>query len=821
MSSMNDLIPLINKLQDILSEVGNSPIDLPQIAVVGSQSSGKSSVLEAIVGKDFLPKGSGIVTRRPLVLQLQYSAVGPSGAPQDWAEFLHNPGHQYADFEEVKSEIEAETHRIAGANKGISSEPIHLKVFSPNVVDLTLVDLPGLTKIPVGDQPSDIELQIRELIMGYIMRPNCIILAVSPANVDLANSDSLKLAREVDPAGARTLGLLTKLDLMDAGTSALEILSGRVYPLRLGFVGVVNRSQRDIEMRRSLEYARKREAQYFSAHPVYSSITAKCGTLNLARTLNAVLLAHIRERLPELKVKLNALIGAKQAELATYGDAPSPDAAAAGQSPHSLVLRLITKYASDFNSSVEGTNPGSATTELSGGARLFHIFDQVFGHSLESMDPVASLSVREIRTAMRNATGSRPALFIPEAAFDLLVKPQIARLEAPALRCVDTVYEELLRLTHESCFPELRRYPVLRARVLDGVSDLLKEHLAPTRAFVQTLVAIQRAYINTSHPDFIGGAAAVAQLEKKYERERRKKESADRMRRLTHQYSANAAIGSAGGAAGSPLGGPGAAGVSPSFDHHLASMGGAGRPSANLFSQMSLNRGPASALGIGSANAAAAAAAAAASSGGNAPHREREGFLTYLFGSQQRPPSIYGPGPSAGGFGNASSTSLAAPPPPPMSHSAVSPTMSAVNGIGSNPSPLALDEDGEPAMPATPSAVSQAPAPQANGNVSYDTPGGATRDREDFAIALIRSLISSYFGIVKKALADAVPKAVMHLLVNQTKEALQNRLVQALYRDALFDELLQEDAEVTRARNECKDMLDTYTKALEVIAQAF
>lgn len=114
------------------------------------------------------------------------------------------------------------------------------------MLDLTLVDLPGLTKVPVQDQPSNIEAQIRYLVNSYIEQPNALILALSPANTDLANSDSLKLAREVDPQGERTIGVLTKIDLMDEGTNALELLNGNIYPLKLGYYGVKCRSQKNI-----------------------------------------------------------------------------------------------------------------------------------------------------------------------------------------------------------------------------------------------------------------------------------------------------------------------------------------------------------------------------------------------------------------------------------------------------------------------------------------------------------------------------------------------------------------------------------------------
>jgi replication fork clamp-binding protein CrfC len=156
---------------------------------------------------------------------------------------LHLKGQRFYNFSDIKAEIERETDRITGKNKGISPLPINLKIYSPNVLNLTLVDLPGLTKVPVGDQPKNIEELIRSMIVKFIEKPNCIILAVSAANTDLANSDALKLAREVDPQGQRTVGVLTKLDIMDKGTDAMDVLQGRVYPLRLGFIGVVLRSQ--------------------------------------------------------------------------------------------------------------------------------------------------------------------------------------------------------------------------------------------------------------------------------------------------------------------------------------------------------------------------------------------------------------------------------------------------------------------------------------------------------------------------------------------------------------------------------------------------
>jgi dynamin 1-like protein len=158
MSMDGDLIAVVNRLQDTFNHIGGEAVDLPQIVVVGSQSSGKSSVLETIVGRDFLPRGSGIVTRRPLVLQLIHTptndslstsptssalrksprmgmanedgylpqlegagvmrgagkGMGAGGA--EYAEFLHI-NRRFTDFDEIRREIEAETFRVAGQNK--------------------------------------------------------------------------------------------------------------------------------------------------------------------------------------------------------------------------------------------------------------------------------------------------------------------------------------------------------------------------------------------------------------------------------------------------------------------------------------------------------------------------------------------------------------------------------------------------------------------------------------------------------------------------------------------------------------------------------
>ncbi|XP_066504869.1 dynamin-1-like protein isoform X1 [Hoplias malabaricus] len=542
---MEALIPVINKLQDVFNTVGADIIQLPQIAVVGTQSSGKSSVLESLVGRDLLPRGTGIVTRRPLILQLVHvdpedhrktsDENGVDG--EEWGKFLHTKNRIYTDFDEIRHEIEAETERISGNNKGISDEPIHLKIFSPHVVNLTLVDLPGITKVPVGDQPKDIEIQIRELILKYISNPNCIILAVTAANTDMATSEALKVAREVDPDGRRTLAVVTKLDLMDAGTDAMDVLMGRVIPVKLGLIGVVNRSQLDINNKKSVADANRDEHAFLQKK--YPSLANRNGTKYLARTLNRLLMHHIRDCLPELKTRINVLAAQYQSLLSSYGE-PVEDKSA-------TLLQLITKFAAEYCNTIEGTAKYIETAELCGGARICYIFHETFGRTLESVDPLGGLTTIDVLTAIRNATGPRPALFVPEVSFELLVKRQVKRLEEPSLRCVELVHEEMQRIIqHCSNYStqELLRFPKLHDAIVEVVTSLLRKRLPVTNEMVHNLVAIELAYINTKHPDF---ADACGLMNNNIEEQRR-----NRMRELPSAVPRDKSIKGPGGPSLSP-----------------------------------------------------------------------------------------------------------------------------------------------------------------------------------------------------------------------------------------------------------------------------
>lgn len=822
--SFEDLIPVVNKLQDIVTTTQLSELDLPILAVVGSQSCGKSSVLENIVGKDFLPRGTGIVTRRPLVLQLinvdkqdangniqsdssssndassddqeinleehlrKHANGGKYRQPSEWGEFLHIPHKRFYNFHDIRKEIENETLRIAGQNKGISRLPINLKIFSNKVLNLTLVDLPGLTKIPIGDQPTDIERQTRNLILEYVSKPNCIILAVSPANVDLVNSESLKLARQVDPTGKRTVGILSKLDLMDQGTNALDILKGNVYPLKLGFIGIVNRSQQDISESKSLEDSLYSEQQFFQNHPAYKTMSNKCGTRYLALTLNKILMNHIRERLPDIKAKLNTLMGQAEQELASYGDIPS----LMGDSKEArgaMVLNLMTKFANSFVNSIDGTTMNELSTkELCGGARIYYIYNDVFGSQLAAINPTHNLSVRDIRTAIRNSTGPRPSLFVPELAFDLLVKPQIKLLEEPSHRCVELVYEELMKIVHSVCSSnigvEMNRYPKLQSKLIEVVSDLLRERLGPTIKYVGSLIEIHKAYINTNHPNFVGAAKAMSIVVE--ERQKQKELELRSKLRLASERILNKKYDDAIDEEAQPN-----ENGTVDLDEDINSVDDVITPPKAKRSDS--NKTTYSVKSESTPNLS------------SAQHYHQESYLNYFFGKdpvihQQHLQTQAQLNPTPFKFPHHQEGTLQ------FNSNFVS---TGQNGNASQPN---LDHFKQLSMSDTINLGDEVNSFESDESIND------LSEREQLECELIRRLIVSYFGIIREMIQDQVPKSIMCLLVNYIKEHIQNRLVVKLYSESLFDELLQEDEGIQAEREKCIELLKTYREASRVIS---
>jgi len=500
MALFEDLRPVI-QLVDELRDCGiDSKISLPRIAVIGTQSAGKSSLLESIVGYDFLPRGDGVVTRRPLELRLIHMN------DEDYetnAVFGDEPDKIYNDFPTVKKMIEEKTNAVAGSKKNIVNKPITLTISSHKCPTLTLIDLPGITRVPMknSDQPEDIERITKEMTMHYIGDPRTIILCVVPANADLTTSDAINLARKVDPEGERTLGVLTKLDLMDKGTSAIPILNNEVVELRHGYVAVKNRSQADIKSNMPVFEALEKERKYFEEHRELRNYPDQVGTENLSKRLSNLLYEQIKTHLPTIRKEIDNHFSHCEKELERLGE-PFPE------TNNQKLYYLITKskeVSNDVKDIIEGkiqltTKDGKS--EFQGFALLQILISKfymekntLFVNGLKTLQPV-----EVILDIIESKAFSLPG-FLPREIIEKKIGTELDELKAAVKSFISDVKghnSKIVKFVFESkgtLSTEVKK--ILNRIALDYLDKLTKE----TQEYIFRLIDIEKSMIWTN--DFV------------------------------------------------------------------------------------------------------------------------------------------------------------------------------------------------------------------------------------------------------------------------------------------------------------------------------
>ncbi|XP_051269586.1 interferon-induced GTP-binding protein Mx [Dicentrarchus labrax] len=488
--------PCIDLIDSLRSLGVEKDLALPAIAVIGDQSSGKSSVLEALSGVALL-RGSGIVTRCPLELKMKRKKEG-----EEWYGKI-----SYQDFEEeiedpadVEKKIRAAQDEMAGVGVGISDDLISLEIASPDVPDLTLIDLPGIARVAVKGQPENIGDQIKRLIQKFITKQETISLVVVPCNVDIATTEALNMAQRVDPDGERTLGILTKPDLVDKGTeeTVVDIVHNEVIHLRKGYMIVKCRGQKEITEKVSLTEAIEREKAFFKDHVFFHTLynDGLATVPKLAEKLTLELVHHIERSLPRLEEQIEEKLQQTRAELERYGNGPPSDAA------ERLIFLIdkVTAFTQDAISLTKGE-------ELKCGDRLnvFSTLRKEFGkwnahldHSGENFNDKIEREVEEYEERYR---GRELPGFINYKTFEFMVKEQIKQLEEPAVKGLkdigDAVRKVFIQLAHSSFtgYPNLMKTAKAKIEAIKQEKESTAETMLRTQFKMELLVYSQdRSY---------------------------------------------------------------------------------------------------------------------------------------------------------------------------------------------------------------------------------------------------------------------------------------------------------------------------------------
>ncbi|TYJ05453.1 hypothetical protein E1A91_A12G165400v1 [Gossypium mustelinum] len=316
-------------------------------------------------------------------------------------------------------------------------------------------------------------------------KPNCIILAISPANQDIATSDAIKLARDVDPSGERTFGVLTKLDLMDKGTNAVDVLEGRAYRLQHPWVGIVNRSQADINKNVDMILARRKEREYFETSPDYGHLASRMGSEYLAKLLSEHLELVIRQRIPSIIALINKTIDELNAELDRIGRPIATD----GGAQLYMILELCRAFDRVFKEHLDGGRPG--------GDRIFGVFDNQLPAALKKLPFDRYLSLKNVQKVVTEADGYQPHLIAPEQGYRRLIDGAISYFKGPAEASVDAVHYVLKELVRKSIAEtqELKRFPSLQTDIATAANESLEKFRDESRKTILRLVEMESSYL--------------------------------------------------------------------------------------------------------------------------------------------------------------------------------------------------------------------------------------------------------------------------------------------------------------------------------------
>ncbi|KAG6389280.1 hypothetical protein SASPL_150745 [Salvia splendens] len=489
-SSYNDKIrPLLDAVDRLRNlKIMQEGIQLPTIVVVGDQSSGKSSVLESLAGIR-LPRGDGICTRVPLIMSLKNHT---SPEPQLFLEF--NGKTVETDEENIVNEINFATEEIAGKGKGISNTPLTLVVKKKGVPDLTMIDLPGITRVPVKGQPEDISEQISNIIMNYITPDESIILNVLSAGVDFPTCESIKMSQSVDKTGQRTLAVVTKADKNPEGL--LEKIVADDVNIGLGYVCVINRVGDE-----SYEEARDKEERMFQTNPMLARIDKSIvGIPALAARLTSIQANIIVKCLPDIVRKINEKLSGNVEELnkmpkhmSSVGEAMTAFMNTLGCARESLRKVLLRGEFDEY----------PADDDMHATARLAEMMNK-FSEELRSAktdDGSENFLVDEMKVLEESRSVGLPN-FIPKSAFRSLLAKKVKGVSGTPFDCAESMWSYIQNVVVVVLVQHYDNYKQLICCTRRAVQNLIWRKKQYSEEYICDLVEMEKLSDYTCNDEY-------------------------------------------------------------------------------------------------------------------------------------------------------------------------------------------------------------------------------------------------------------------------------------------------------------------------------
>ncbi|XP_066269316.1 interferon-induced GTP-binding protein Mx3-like [Branchiostoma lanceolatum] len=488
--------PFIDLVDELRASGLDRDVTLPSVVVIGDQSAGKSSCLEAISGVQ-LPRGSGIVTRCPLELRLKKSQDPGS----KWRGYIHyhfegdrdETGWKVDNPEDVGEAVRKAQNNLAGESHGISPRLITLDVESPDIPDLTLIDLPGIARVAVDGQPADIGDQ-KALINEYIEKEETIILAVVPCNVDIATTEALQMAKEVDPTGARTLGVLTKPDLVDRGTetAVVDIMNNRKYRLEKGYTIIKCRGQADIDGNVALADAMDKEEEFFKKHEHFKILyhEKKTGTKTLVTKLTTELVEQIKKSIPVLKEDVKEKLRDTERQLRLLGDGIPEDAS----SKMRFLVELLNGFTDDLEKLANGeeVRNNMSTKEKNESWLVGEVRDayKQFADEIGGLLPDDG-KLEDIEAEIETKRGRELPGFLPYPVCETFIREHMKEFKDPASYCLLTVNQKVESVVALLTTHWFQAFSQLNMEIKEKVNELRLDQEKKAREVINLLFEME------------------------------------------------------------------------------------------------------------------------------------------------------------------------------------------------------------------------------------------------------------------------------------------------------------------------------------------
>ena len=475
----------INTFTNLLKQLKLTEyINIPKICTIGNQSSGKTSILTNIIGLDILPKGEGLVTRRPLELRLNHIQSG-----EPYIYFDEDKTNKITDFSCIKEKISYLTKSICGNHENIIDNPLIINIYSQTCPSLTIIDLPGIVRVPIGDQPKNIEEITKEITLRYINDPYTIILCCLDVNRDITTSDGLYLAKQVDYLGERTLGVLTKVDLMDEGTNCKEILLNKFVPLNLGYIAVKNRNKLDLVNNISIKEGLIKEKLFFENNDIYNKMDKKLfGTQSLIKKLIEVYMnvfyKNIRDIIYSIKQHINRL----NKELILLGK-PLPQ----NFLEKNIVLQDLIKNCCSllFNllnnkTYICNDSPNDGQIDYEGGAEINNLFKEYL-----------------IKYISKDYSLKLEAKVSKDISLLDLLNPKLKSIENKTLVFFEKIVEYLFTLSNKVISQVFERFPKMEKTIREIFSNIIIKEMENVINLIKQILSYELSYEFTNDEQFL------------------------------------------------------------------------------------------------------------------------------------------------------------------------------------------------------------------------------------------------------------------------------------------------------------------------------